>query len=322
MAEAPTLGQRGGTGGRDAAPTSHGGDMTRSTIRHVAGLAVGGLALTGAIGVTASTTAAPAEAAPGAIRIISHNLEKEQAALDAVSLKVAATDGPEVVLLQEVCESLLPQIDAMGHHNFRPRKVHTKCGENQKIGEAVVWTGGNDAGTNTVTLVKNDGHRYGLACVTFDHAGRSTRACSTHLAAGQDKDGVRTQITRGIRAKSASWIGNGHRVIVGGDFNSNPQDGAMDQMYGIGGGGAVGPFRELHQMAGDGTTMRAGLDTKGGRKIDYIFVSLRDTRASGGTEQVCNGERPGAPDDDYEANHCTTSDHRLLWGTAKLTSRG
>lgn len=296
--------------------------MARSRVRHIAGLAVAGIALTGAIGVTATTTAAPAEAAPGAIRIITHNVEKELGALDAVKAKVAATDGPEVVLLQEVCESLLPQIVAMGHAEFRPRKSHPKCGEDQKIGEAVVWTGGNGAGKNSATLVKDDGHRYGLACVTFRYAGRSTRACSTHLAAGQDKDGVRAKIARGIRAKSTTWIGNGHRVIVGGDFNSNPQDGAMDQMYGVGGGGAVGPFRELHQMAGGGTTARAGLDTKGGRKIDYIFVSVRDTKPSGGTEQTCNGEKPGAPAGDYEANHCTTSDHRLLWGTAKLKSRG
>ncbi|WP_353952841.1 endonuclease/exonuclease/phosphatase family protein [Knoellia sp. S7-12] len=296
--------------------------MTRSRVRHVAGLAAAGIALTGAIGVTATTNAPPAEAAPGSIRIITHNLEKEQGALDAVKAKVAATDGPEVVLLQEVCESLLPQINDMGHANFRPRKTHPKCGEGQKIGEAVVWTGGNEAGKNNPTLVKDAGHRYGLACVTFRYAGRSTRACSTHLAAGEDKDGVRTKITRDIRAKSTTWIGNGHRVIVGGDFNSNPQDGAMDHMYGVGGGGAVGPFRELHQMAGEGTTARAGLATKGGRKIDYIFVSERDTRPSGGTEQTCNGEKPGETVDDYEANHCTTSDHRLLWGTAKLKSRG
>lgn len=296
--------------------------MTGSKVRHIAALAAAGIALTGAMGVSATSTAAPAEAAPGAIRIITHNLEKEQGALDAVKAKIDATDGPEVVLLQEVCQSLFPQIDAMGHAKFRARKTHPKCGTDQKIGEAVVWTGGNEAGTSAPTLVRDDGHRYGLACVTFRYSGRSTRACSTHLAAGADKDGVRTQITRAIRARSTSWIGNGHRVIVGGDFNSNPQDGAMDHMYGVGGGGAVGPFRELHQMAGDGTSARTGLDTKGGRKIDYVFVSVRDTKPAGGTEQVCNGEMPGGPEGTYEANNCTTSDHRLLWGTAKLKSRG
>ncbi|MDT0214262.1 endonuclease/exonuclease/phosphatase family protein [Rothia sp. ARF10] len=295
--------------------------MKLSTTRHGAALAVATLAVTGAIGAVGATTAPAAQAAPGAIRVITHNVEKEQGALDAVKVKIAATDGPEVVLLQEVCQSLFPQIDALGHANFRPRKKHPKCGVDQKIGEAVVWTGGNAAGKNVATLVRDDGHRYGLACVTFRYAGRSTRACSTHLAAGQDKDGVRTKITRAIKGKSTTWIGNGHRVIVGGDFNSNPQDGAMDLMYGVGGGGAVGPFREIHQMA-SGSPDRTGLPTKGGRKIDYIFVSERDTRASGGTEQTCNGEKPGAPEGTYEANACTTSDHRLLWGTAKLKARG
>lgn len=295
--------------------------MTLSTTRHGAALAVATLALAGAIGAVSTTTATAAEAAPGAIRVITHNLEKEQGALDAVKVKIAATDGPEVVLLQEVCQDLWPQIDALGHANVRPRKQHKKCGVDKWIGEAVVWTGGNAAGTNKVTLVRDGGHRYGLACVTFGYAGRSTRACSTHLAAGADNDGLRTRIAREIRGKSTTWIGRGHRVIVGGDFNSNPQDGAMDLMYGVGGGGAVGPFREIHQMA-SGNTDRKGLPTKGGRKIDYIFVSERDTRASGGTEQTCNGEKPGAPADDYEADACTTSDHRLLWGTARLKARG
>ena len=296
--------------------------MTRTRTRHLAALAAAAVGMTGAIAVTGTTTAASAQAAPGAIRIIQHNVEKEQGGLDAVKVKIDATDGPEVVLLQEVCEGLFPQIDGWGHANFRPRKTHPKCGEGKKIGEAVVWTGGNAAGKNQATLVKDDGHRYGLACVTFRYAGRSTRACSTHLAAGQDKDGVRTKITRGIRDKSTSWINNGgHRVIVGGDFNSNPKDRAMDFMYGVGGGGAVGPFREIHQMA-SGNPERKGPPTKGGRKIDYIFVSERDTKASGGTEQTCNGEKPGAPEGTYEANACTTSDHRLLWGTAKLKPRG
>ncbi|MFC7489790.1 MULTISPECIES: hypothetical protein [unclassified Knoellia] len=120
--------------------------MTRSRVRHVAGLAVAGLALTGAIGVSATTIAAPASAAENSIRVITHNVAKKPSALGGAIRKANATQGPEFVLLQEVCSSMVKRLqDDLGYTTFRPRRTAAKCGTNGSVGEATVWTGSGAA---------------------------------------------------------------------------------------------------------------------------------------------------------------------------------
>ena len=284
--------------------------MTRSRARHIAGVAVAGIALTGAIGVTATTTAAPAEAAPGSIFVISHNLQKKNSAVDRVAQQAKDHPGGEVLLFQEVCASQRDRIKKLGLSVYRERKSpNTNCG-GEGIGEMAVWTGDGRVGVSKHDLgaEQEGGHTYGLACVTFNHAGRKTRACSTHLAAGGDRfDPVREATAAAIKDKTSGWITDEKlRVIVGGDFNSRPDDNAMDSMYADGGGGAAGRFRELHQMA-SGTNARGGLNTFYKKKIDYIFVSKVDSRAQGGSEH---------------ARKITPSDHRVLFGSVPLKARG
>ncbi len=67
-------------------------------------------------------------------------------------------------------------------------------------------------------------------------------------------------------------------------------------------------------------TDRGGKPTIGGgddaRKFDYIFASIKGSRASGGTEQTCwKDGNPGTQD-------CTTSNHRILWGQVPLKPVG
>ncbi len=68
--------------------------MKLSTHRRGAALAVASLALTGAIGATAMTTAAPAMAAENSIRVITHNLAKKGTALSGVIRKANADRRP------------------------------------------------------------------------------------------------------------------------------------------------------------------------------------------------------------------------------------
>ena len=285
--------------------------MARSRVRHIAATAVAGIALTGAIGVAATTTAAPAEAAPGAIRVITHNVQKKVGAVDAAFKEARATSGPEVILLQEVCEGMVSGIKArIGHAVYRERKSpNTNCGGGG-IGEMAIWTGGGLLGTSKHDLGtrQTGGHLYGLACVAFSYANRPTRACSTHLAAGNtDFDPIRQATAKEIQAKANTWIGEGKRVVVGGDFNSRPSDAAMNAMYGVG-PLSGGPFREIHQTRGPENQDRGGLNTFYKKKIDYIFISKVDAQSSGGSEQVCKA--------------CTPSDHRMLWGSLPLKARG
>jgi len=283
--------------------------MTRSRTRHGAALAVATLALTGAIGAATATT--PAAAADASIRVITHNTQKKVGAVDAAFAEARSTSGPEVILLQEVCAGMVDGIKKrMGHAVYRERKAsNTNCG-GAGIGEMAIWTGDGLIGTSRHDLGtrQTGGHLYGLACVTFSHAGRATRACSTHLAAGgTDFDPIRQATAKQIQDKANTWIGEGKRVIVGGDFNSRPMDAAMNAMYGVG-PASGGPFRELHQTRGSANQDRGGLNTFYKKKIDYVFISKVDARTSGGSENVCK--------------KCTPSDHRMLWGSVPLKARG
>lgn len=283
--------------------------MSMSKVRHGAALAAASVLLSGGIALGAATS--PAAAADASIRVITHNTQKKVGAVDAAFAEARATSGPEVILLQEVCAGMVDGIKSrMGHAVYRERKAsNTNCG-GAGIGEMAVWTGGSLSGTSRHDLgaVQAGGHVYGLACVTFSHAGRATRACSTHLAAGgAEFDPVRQATAKAIQDKSNTWIGEGKRVIVGGDFNSRPGDATMNAMYGVG-PLSGGPFREIHQTRGSANQDRGGLNTFYSKKIDYIFVSKVDAASSGGTENVCKD--------------CTPSDHRMLWGSLPLKARG
>lgn len=280
--------------------------MTRSKVRHVASLAVAGIALTGAIGVTATTAAAPAQAAPGSIGVITHNIAKNDTALSRVITKAANMPGPQVVLVQEVCQSMLPRLDALGPTAFHPRRTNQADCSDKVIGEAVVFSKkGLAAQADSVDFAVDgqDDQTYGMACLTFMHAGRTTRACSTHLAAGKgdDRDAVRLATTREMRTKVRAWKQH-DVVIIGGDFNSQPGERAMNRLYGVG-PRAEGDFREISQTAGAGNTRRDGRATFYRKKIDYVFVAKTGSRASGGTVDV-------AP---------TASDHRMLFGKLPLS---
>lgn len=276
--------------------------MTLSGIRHAAALAALALATTGAV---ATTAAAPAVAAPAQLRVITHNLEKNGEALTRVVAKANETTGAEVLMLQEVCNNMLDRIQNQGPTTWHPRRNNDKCAGGV-VGEAVVYTGGGAVTRDVVELNTDPGdanHKYGLACLIFTHAGRDTRACSTHLAAGQgaDRDAFRAATTALIRDKSANWIANKDVVLIGGDFNSEPGSSTMDAMYGIG-TGAAGNFRELRQMA-TGQTFRGGQNTFWSKKIDYVFASIKGTASSGGSENV-----EGTP-----------SDHEMLFGQVPLS---
>ncbi|MFC7489789.1 MULTISPECIES: hypothetical protein [unclassified Knoellia] len=164
-----------------------------------------------------------------------------------------------------------------------------------------------------------DGHTYGLACLDVTRNGRDIRACSTHLIAAKAPQSQRNTLTAAMKAALSPVVSQKDVVIVGGDFNTTPKTYPMDNLYGVG-KDHTGQFRELHQMAGQGTTNRAGKPTIGGgdesRKFDYIFASVKGSRASGGTEQTC--WKDGNP----QTQDCTTSNHRILWGQVPLKPVG
>lgn len=280
-------------------------NRTRPLLATLAAVAVA------ATGVVTSVAAAPsAQAAPSTIRVITHNLEKKDSALTKVIALANDTSGPEVVLLQEVCASMLPTIRTLGFTTFHSRRSNKCTGEDPRLGEATVWTGSGASEVGPVELLAKDSHSYGMACLDLGHAGERIRACSTHLVAGRTAEApFRGRLTAKIRDVTSRWINQERTVIVGGDFNSSPTFAAMDAMYGVG-PSAKGRFREIAQTAGSGMTARDGLWTSGRktetrdtrRKIDYVFVSKPGSRSNGGSERAV-----GSP-----------SNHRILYGLLPL----
>ena len=263
-----------------------------------------------ATGVVTSVAAAPtAEAAPSTIRVITHNIAKKPEALTKV-IEVSKGDrmpGAEVVLLQEVCQSMLTRIeDKLGKAAFHVRRTNQGDCSDGVIGEAVVYTNKKASVTRDsvdFSLAGQD-QTYGMACLNFTHNSRTTRACSTHLPAGKgtDRDALRLAATGVIRDKARAWSFQ-NPVIVGGDFNSIPTARAMNRMYGVG-PNHQGDFREISQTAGGGNDDRAGLFTIGrlskntDRKVDYVFAWKAKTRPSGG----------------WVDTRFTPSNHRMLFG--------
>lgn len=277
---------------------------TRPLLAAAAALAV----IATGVGGAPSATAAQ-EAAPTTIRVITHNLAKKPGALSAVITK-ANGGGPEVVLLQEVCKSMLDRVKgALGRQAAWHDRRTGHCGDGSDIGEVAVWTGGDVLDTTAPDFTTSGDQRYGAACVTFRFGGKKNKACSTHLAAGDGAGATRAAATNDLRTRAAGWMADGTRVIVGGDFNAEPKTGELSAVYGVG-TGAAGSFRELHQMAKP-TTVRTGKVTLWQRKIDYIFGSMSGFGTQGGTEQTCNSTV-------RDPQGCTPSNHRIVWGTLPL----
>lgn len=279
----------------------------------LAALATVGVAAAGLVGTTA--TAPSAEAAPVQIRVVQHNLAKLPGALDAVIAKKNATSGPEVITMQEVCGSMRSRIESKLGKNYSWHvRRHGHCADGSNIGEVAVWTGGDFVSKNVRDLTAQPGQpsdqTYGIACVVFTYGGKKNKACSTHLAAGDNMAAVREGQTAELNGLSAGWMADGTRVILAGDFNTEPDKAAMSSIYGIG-SGAAGSFLELHQAA-TGQSFRGGKPTLWQtRKIDYIFGSTTGFVFGQGSESTCNSTK-------RDANGCTPSNHRILWGTLRL----
>jgi len=285
---------------------------------HTAVTAIAGLSL--ALTVVSGATAPPAEAAPGPITVVQHNVEKKATALRA-ALKQAHRSGAHAITLQEVCQRHLPAIRKYAKKIGRRWTVNPTtsrengCGTEDDLMTVAVRTKGG-ATTFSHPLAPDqfpDGsHRRDqhLTCVRWGAPVRTV--CSVHIALGgavvagnpRLKAG-RTQIKQ-IKQITAGFIAQGQLVVVGGDFNAVPKDPVLNRMYAKGkdkkGRTANGRFLEAHQLktrsvrrAGPWTAKNENNST---RKIDFVFFSANKT------PWPQNGARSKPMK--------TPSDHRLL----------
>ncbi|MBE7324076.1 endonuclease/exonuclease/phosphatase family protein, partial [Nocardioides sp. Y6] len=234
-------------------------------------------------------------AAPSKLVVIQHNTDGSRTRYDS-ALQEAADTGAHAVILQEVCNSWVKEGLPTGwQHNYSPTKTKTTAnacpGPHTDKGVLVAWTRPAEAVTTpTFSLKKEPKDRTRkpkLVCLGVTSGAKYT-ICGTHLVAFKnlcpDKDNptpdcmqpadeIREQQARKIRNKVKGWLGD-RRVIIGGDFNTNPKDTPLDYLYAQPAGASKqGRFIEAEQLGSKGKPVRKGQDTAEGRKIDYLFFS-------------------------------------------------
>lgn len=230
------------------------------------------------------------------IHVVDHNIEKRSGAMSR-ALTAARKTAAEVVLLQEVCWW---QADQLRRRHptwtvvYKPERERDKCmrgssrdsgllGVRRQVGNVAIWTGGSTGlpTTHTFTTQRVKSDRTGLACVSWTAIVRH-RACSVHLISPTRRRElvVRTRQAREVRRITRPWVGKQDLVVLGGDFNAEPQRATMNQIYRFDG---VGRFREATKQRLDGPDCRCRQVTGDGRraKVDYIFFSANRTTARG-----------------------------------------
>lgn len=263
-------------------------------------------------------------------KAITHNIaggllsKGDPAALDKVTEEARASD-PDVVMLQEVCES---QVAALKKRfpkwdvRFAPMVVEkASCGE-EALGNVLAspW---NMSEMEVTDLGTAFGRNFNMLCADLAKPGfgaHGVRACATHLRAWHDEEAepMRIAQTAKIHDVLAPRIRKqGQAVVIAGDFNSGPQRAPMDNIYRQAADGkndGKGLFREVDQndeaffAKADAKcaakSCRSGEGTHGhSAKLDYIFFSVN--RARGSVDGKVMGK--GA------------SDHGLLRGVAQLS---
>jgi endonuclease/exonuclease/phosphatase family metal-dependent hydrolase len=226
---------------------------------------------------------------------------------------------PDAVTLNEMCygqfEALQNRINAgdwdMEGHFSKARDHVDDCnGTDKRFGNAVFVRGTvSDVSRKWFSAQAGDELR-NIICVKVEWA-TPTRVCATHLTHldttscdSYPDDGFQT--CRSMQAAEVEghvddYIGNGVAVVVGGDFNAEPRQGALDHLYDNWvnpEGSGHGDFKEVDQGE---PACRCGEDTRGSQKLDYVFVSSGKWYDVGG-----------------DATFSNYSDHDPLWGHAWL----
>ena len=238
---------------------------------------------------------------------------------------------PAFVALQEACRdwterlgSRLPGYTVVFDPVSDGSGATPDCRHPSEFGNAIVYR--DDFGVDGGPVAHSLGSPAGLEqremlCVTA--SSRATVLCSAHLSSGGDDTAV------GARASEAGAVRSileqtypGLTVLLGGDFNAEPDDDELDALYHDGyGRGATGTLKEVDSPCGDDLderggfplfpVCRAGEDTiddwdfgeEGsplGAKLDYIFVT------------------PSVEVIDADATFGIHSDHDPLWADILL----
>jgi endonuclease/exonuclease/phosphatase family metal-dependent hydrolase len=207
---------------------------------------------------------------------------------------------PFVVTLNEVCENQYDQLRTdLAAYDGQFDPTGPRCRNGARYGNAVLLraTGLDVVGSWQLPNPAGDETRR-LLCVRSHMI-----VCVTHIS--NEAGNIAAQV--GAVADIISGLDLNYPLLLGGDFNTNPDDPRLDPLYRTceGGGG------RFHEADSAGCANRSVLngrvgsdvineDTYGRHKYDYIFLSA--------------GDWPESTADAIEATN-RLSDHDALWAT-------
>ncbi len=237
-------------------------------------------------------------------KVITHNIAgafKNLGAAEAVDYAVAEAKafGPDVMMLQEVCEtqavSLSQKLGSKWTVYYEKTYDHPGCGS---LGSLIASP---HAMTQTPSVsmtdpFPTDPKDYKAVCgdVAVPNRKGVVHVCSTHLiSTGSDKSlRDETEKARGKQVKQLidgvhGYLKKNDPVVIAGDFNAGPNKELMDPLFRVTRQGTFGsgPFdevdqtdakREQHKEAGvtcAPTACRSGQSTHESSKLDQIFFS-------------------------------------------------
>ncbi|MER6663023.1 endonuclease/exonuclease/phosphatase family protein [Amycolatopsis japonica] len=210
---------------------------------------------------------------------------------------------PSVVTLNEVCGSQyarLKQRLADDGYDSAAGPTGPTCKNGTKYGNAIfVHNSVREYANYPLPKIEDKSEPRRMLCVKATE--HKSIACATHLSKGMYKKERALQIEFAAR-KAAEFEAAGHRVIIGGDFNTEPRADIIDPMYAScyspKGSGRLyeADSQRCGHRTGEATTDHGG--TGGEGKIDYLFFSSGYSKLSADAVPV------------------GVSDHHLLWAKA------
>ena len=240
------------------------------------------------------------------IKIVQHNIEKKNDPL-MMALGRAENIGADGITLQEVCPQQLDWLVSSYTGKWTIVAVQketaalTGCANPgvDRPYTVVIWRGGPGGAPFWFPGLSGvPGAPGAMACVEFPRGGVAVDLCSVHLNStlfgsysGED---LRLRETTKVKQIARdNWLGRGHFVIVGGDFNGKPYTPPLEKMYDASLGGS-GDFTEYNRSGpsrnGRNTAHSSGDHTESGqgydRKIDYIFFSTNRAPRDGELAQI------------------------------------
>jgi endonuclease/exonuclease/phosphatase family metal-dependent hydrolase len=229
---------------------------------------------------------------------------------------------PFVVTLDEVCRSQYKKLwgDLVPYYGHFETTVAGRCWDGSDYGIAILLrtSAFSYLGSWWLPNPGNNEPRK-MSCLQTDVPGASQPlvACVTHI--DTHSANIPSQISAVASRAQSYW--SGHKVLVGGDFNTTPSNSALNPMYSTSYANGTGVFNEADSSnfsRGGGGVGSTYNEYTGGcasypcgwqaaywnptKKIDYIFLSKYDFISYSA-----------------DATYALHSDHTPLWATATIT---